>query len=136
MISSSDKPRRRPRPLHQQVITLFSAAAFLSFSGTALFNLYSTALNQGKQESVPVESQENLALEQLRLQERGYELVWEREPENKTASEGLVQTRIQMNNPAGAIEPLEKIVELEPDRREIANLLDEIRTSNNAANNQ
>lgn len=51
----------------------------------------------------------------LRSQEAGYEIVLEREPENRSALEGLVEVRIELNEMQGALEALDKLIELDPD---------------------
>jgi len=50
----------------------------------------------------------------LEAQERGYELVLEREPENQSVLRGLLDVRLELRNIAGAIAPLERLVELNP----------------------
>jgi tetratricopeptide (TPR) repeat protein len=60
---------------------------------------------------------------ELEAQARGYELVLEREPENQTALEGLVDTRIQMGDIEGVVAPLQKLVDLNPDITDYAVLL-------------
>jgi len=59
----------------------------------------------------------------LAAQERGYQTVLQREPQNQTALEGLANVRLQMNNQVGAIEPWEKWVKLNPDRADYKALL-------------
>lgn len=54
---------------------------------------------------------------------RGYELVLEREPDNQTAILGLVETRIQLGDLAGVVEPLSKLADLNPDVTEYRVLL-------------
>ena len=103
---------------------IFALVSMVSFGGSAIFgvvSLFSSGLSsQHQQKSAPVAvSQESL----LAAQERGYVGVLQREPQNQTALEGLAKVRLQMNNQVGAIEPLEKLVKLYPDRADYQALL-------------
>ena len=103
---------------------IFALVSMVSFGGSAIFgvvSLFSSGLSsQHQQKSAPVAvSQESL----LAAQERGYVGVLQREPQNQTALEGLANVRLQMNNQVGAIEPLEKLVKLNPDRADYKVLL-------------
>nr|WP_277882053.1 tetratricopeptide repeat protein [Phormidium tenue] len=60
---------------------------------------------------------------ELEAQAKGYELVLEREPDNQTALQGLVDARIQLGDINGVVGPLEKLVELNPDVPDYAVLL-------------
>ena len=64
---------------------------------------------------------------QLAEREQGYELVLKREPENPAALQGLVETRIQMDDLAGAIEPMEKLVKIYPEQPELQALLEALK---------
>ena len=67
------------------------------------------------------------AEERLLLQARGYQKVLDREPENLTALSGLVRTRLEMQDLEGAIIPLEKLIELNPQQKELTTLLETIK---------
>lgn len=60
---------------------------------------------------------------ELADQARGYELVLQREPDNQTALRGLLETRIRQGDVQGAIEPLEKLAQLNPDQSDYTVLL-------------
>ncbi|WP_333375846.1 tetratricopeptide repeat protein [Microcoleus sp. N9_B4] len=118
---------------------IFALVSMVGFGGSAIFgmvSLFGSGLSsEHQQKSAPVAvSQESL----LAAQERGYETVLQREPQNQTALEGLANVRLQMNNQVGAIEPLEKLVKLNPDRADYKVLLGQARQQmdgKNKANN-
>lgn len=66
---------------------------------------------------------------ELEARARGYELVLEREPDNQTAIEGLVEARIQLGDLEGTIEPLEKLADLRPEMPEYRVLLGQAKQS-------
>jgi cytochrome c-type biogenesis protein CcmH/NrfG len=107
------------KPL-KRIITLVSAVAFLGSTGFAVAGLFSNAL-QEPEKSAPTNV--GSADQQLQAKERGYELVLEREPENQVALQGLVETRLQMNNLQGAVEPMAKLVKLNPNNPQYKALL-------------
>jgi len=103
---------------------IFALVSMVGFGGSAIFgivNLFGSGLSsQHQQKPAPVAvSQESL----LAAQERGYVGVLQREPQNQTALEGLANVRLQMNNQVGAIDPLEKLVKLNPNRADYKVLL-------------
>ena len=110
---------------------IFALVSMVGFGGSAIFgivSLFASGLSsQHQQKSAPVAvSQESL----LAAQERGYQTVLQREPQNQTALEGLANVRLQMNNQVGAIEPLEKLVKLNPDRADYKALLGQAKGKN------
>ncbi|HEY9624055.1 MAG TPA: tetratricopeptide repeat protein [Crinalium sp.] len=102
----------------QRMFILASIAFFLGTASINALHFYSVATADASG-SAAVASQEPT----LEDQEHGYELVLQREPDNQVALKGLAATRIEMNNPKGAIAPLEKLVKLNPGQAEYATLL-------------
>ena len=121
--SSNSRVHRSDRIKH-----IFALVSMVSFGGSAIFgivSLFGSGLSSQHQQkpATAAVSQESL----LAAQERGYETVLQREPNNQTALEGLANVRLQMNNGKGAIEPLEKLVKLNPDRADYKQLLGQAR---------
>lgn len=104
----------------QKVLILALVSAMLGSTGIMAVGLFSDGLQQ-PEEAATTETE--LIIQQLQDQEQGYEKVLEREPENLFALQRLVQTRLQMNNLTGAIKPLEKLIELNPEQSEYKELL-------------
>ncbi len=76
----------------------------------------------------PLQTTSSAQQAELASQVKGYELVLQREPENRTALKGLVEARLQMVQLKLAdiktvIEPLEKFVKLNPDETGYAIIL-------------
>ncbi|WP_199295916.1 hypothetical protein [Trichocoleus sp. FACHB-591] len=89
----------------------------------AIANFITKDLQQLSQQ--PSTSQESIN-SQLELQENGYELVLQREPQNQVALDGLVQVRLQMKDFQGTKKPLERLIELNPARLEYQALLKQV----------
>jgi len=110
---------KRNRWLVGTVLTL-ALAAFLSLSLLPFFGANNRQADSNA--DTPATDPSSMQAE-LEAQARGYELVLEREPDNQTALQGLVDARIQLGDIQGVVEPLEKLVELNPDVPEYAVLL-------------
>ena len=65
----------------------------------------------------------NAELAMLEAEASGYQKVLEREPNNETALNGLLEIRLQQKDLSGAIAPLEKLAKLHPQQTEYAILL-------------
>lgn len=111
----------RNRWLVGTVLTL-ALAAFLSLSLLPILGSNSNRRAGSTPEASPTADPAAMQAE-LESQARGYELVLEREPDNQTALQGLVDARIQLGDIEGVVEPLEKLVELNPDVPDYAVLL-------------
>ncbi|MBZ8180321.1 tetratricopeptide repeat protein [Oscillatoria salina] len=105
----------------KMIITLLSATAFL---GSTIVGIYSMLAGSTRQQVEAASTTQTASIEQqLVEQEKGFERVLEREPENQFALQGLVDTRLKMEDFEGAIAPMEKLVELNPEQPEYNALL-------------
>ena len=112
----------------QRVIMVISTLAFFGGSIAGLGKVFKGAFEKKPEATQTTEQQSASAL--LQKQEKGYETVLKREPNNPTALEGLLNVRLQQNNIPGAIEPREKLVKLYPDRQDYRNSLTELKQQN------
>jgi cytochrome c-type biogenesis protein CcmH/NrfG len=110
---------------------LMAFIGVIGFGGSTLFTLVPMFKDALQRQNQPETTEVNSAEVQLKAQEKGYQSVLQREPENLTALEGLVNVRLQLNDPKGAIEPLEKLVQLSPEREDYKVLLSQLKTSVN-----
>lgn len=109
----SEKSEKKPL---QRILIVALGFSFLGFLALPFASIFRSS----SQQSDEIANPETASIEQqLQAQERGYELVLEREPENPVALQGLVETRLQMNDLEGVMEPMEKLVELYPEQVEL-----------------
>ena len=110
------KEERKKRII--RVVTLISAVAFL---GSAGFNVIRMLTHLAQSTQVATQAED--LTQQLQAQARGYEMVLQREPENQIALQGLVEIRLQMKDFERIVEPLEKLVRLNPQEEQYETLL-------------
>jgi cytochrome c-type biogenesis protein CcmH/NrfG len=108
----------------QRIAALVSAACFM---GSTVFAVAHFLTNNLQQISQPAPTAHESIDSQLEIQEKGYELVLQREPKNQVALDGLVQVRLQMKNFQGAQQPLEQLMKLDPERVEYQDLSEQIK---------
>ncbi|MBD1914464.1 MULTISPECIES: tetratricopeptide repeat protein [Cyanophyceae] len=111
----------RNRWLVGTVLTL-ALAAFLSLSLLPILGSNSGRRASSTPDANPAADPVAMQTE-LEAQAKGYELVLEREPDNQTALQGLVDARIQLGDINGVVAPLEKLVDLNPNVPDYAVLL-------------
>ena len=120
--------RREKDEKRKKLIILIS---MVSFFGSTVMAAIPAIQQVFQQENVPqVASVEST----LKQQEKGFELVLQREPNNQVALDGLLQVRLGLDDIPGAIEVLEKLVKLNPGRQDykkgLENLKKELKKSN------
>lgn len=104
-----------------RLLTLVAVTGFLL---STVFLLLRFLQNPAPVPQATTETQSQI--EQLKAQEQGYQIVLEREPENTTALQGLVEVRLQLNDLEGAIAPLEQLITLYPEEENLKVLLEAI----------
>lgn len=97
----------------QRIAAIVSAACFM---GSTVFAVIHFVTDNLQPLSQPAPTAQESVDSQLEMQEKGYELVLQREPQNQVALEGLVKTRLQMKNFQAAQKPLEQLIKLHPSR--------------------
>ena len=128
MESTQKKSSNIPVRKGDRIKQIFAIVSMAGFAGSTIFGMVSlfgsglSSQHQQKPAAVAV-SHESL----LAAKERGYIGVLQREPLNVTALEGLANVRLEMGNHKGAIEPLEALVKLNPDRADYQALLAQAR---------
>src|SRR4028118_2069684 len=118
------------------VVVVLVVLAFVGYSlmplliSPILDSLFRTNQGQSRSTPTPVQTAQSgeKQSELLQAQARGYELVLQREPDNVTALEGLLQVRLELIRQGvgdfkDAIAPLEKLAALKPEITEYGILL-------------
>jgi cytochrome c-type biogenesis protein CcmH/NrfG len=111
------------KPL-MRVLTILSGLAFAGTTIVGTAQLFSNAFQEPKKTT---KTAADVKIAQLATEERGYEQVLQREPDNQFVLQKLVEIRLQKNDLQGAIAPMEKLVKLNPDNPQYKALLEGIK---------
>ena len=117
------------KKLLQRILLLGSGVAFVGTS-VAFMTMFGSRPQAQVQEQVVQSSPTNpteLIQQRLKAVEKGYKQILEQEPENRFALQGLAEIRIQMKDNEGAIEPIEKLIELYPEQEGYKKVLQELK---------
>ena len=117
----------KERPWFTRIMLLVGALAFVGFALAPLLGSVLEARNVSQHSPQATNATPESQREELEAQARGYELVLDREPENPTALRGLVEVRLQLNDIAGVLEPLEKLAALNPEEMRYQILLAQVK---------
>jgi cytochrome c-type biogenesis protein CcmH/NrfG len=123
MSSSGDEyfvARQKKIDRKKKILTIVGVGSFMS---STVFGLVNLALQQPQQPQT-----KNVSIEStLQQQVQGYELVLKREPNNQVALEKLAIARLQLKDTKGAIELMEKLVKLHPERNDYKVVLEQVK---------
>lgn len=111
MLFKSEKSRRK--------FTLVAGAIFAVGMGQSLISVF-TSSSQNTAIAVDQAPQEQLDLE------AGYKIVLEREPDNQTALQGLIQVQLANQKLAEAKPHIETLIALNPNHENFNALLEEV----------
>ena len=115
VVQNREKAKKR-----QKLVILIS---IISFFGSTVMAAIPAIQEIARQDDVPQAASRESTLKQ---QEKGYELVLQREPNNQVALDGLLKVRLELNDIPGAIEPLKKLVKLNPKREDLIVQLEDL----------
>ena len=102
----------------------FMLIALIGFSGLPLFlSIFSENQPDSQLYSATISQVSPNEQAKLEAEARGYQKVLEREPNNNTALQGLLDIRLQQQDIEGVIKPLEKLAKLNSEQVEYSILL-------------
>lgn len=108
----------------KRILTIVGVTSFVGSTVFGVINLAQQPQQQSQPKNVSIEST-------LQQQARGYEIVLKREPNNQLALEKLAIARLHLKDTKGAIELMEKLVKLHPERQDYKVVLEQVKKQEN-----
>lgn len=111
-VTITDKEKAKRKKVFITVLTIVGGISFLGSTSYGMVEI----MRKGMEAPVQTAPKDPAAAKNTELQARakGYEIVLQREPNNLVALEGLAMAKIELNDAQGAIAPLEKLVQINP----------------------
>jgi cytochrome c-type biogenesis protein CcmH/NrfG len=109
------------RPILQRFLVIVFSVIFLGSTGVFLLEMFKGDSSARQNTNQPTSS--TSPIEQLQAKAKGYETVLAREPNNPIALQGLAEARLAAQDFKGAIVPLEKLVQLNPQQEQLKAIL-------------
>ncbi|WP_233222561.1 M48 family metallopeptidase [Chroococcidiopsis sp. CCALA 051] len=117
----------------RRIERIAAVISIVSFGGSMIFGAVQAVSSVNQAEEIPpaVASTESssvsLPKSEMQAQAREYEIVLKSEPNNQIALEGLLKIRMQAQDRKGAIQPLDKLIKLNPNKQEYKTLLAQLK---------
>lgn len=122
----SEKSEQRKK-IFQKVFVIGSGLVFLVMMVSPLFGVLGNKSSQSNQST----NNSAALTKQLTQIAQGYEAVLKREPNNVTALQGLAEAKIKLQDFKGAIVPVKKLSELDPNNPQYVTVLAQLYQKSN-----
>ncbi|MBL1209693.1 hypothetical protein [Geminocystis sp. GBBB08] len=103
-----------PKEIFKKSFIIISGLAFVLFSASSVIKMMTKPITPPVNQSQGEDSSPNAILQK---EAKGYELVLEKEPNNRFALEKLVEIHLQSRNLAAALPLMEKLVKIDPENQ-------------------
>ncbi|WP_066381660.1 MULTISPECIES: tetratricopeptide repeat protein [unclassified Anabaena] len=105
--------RKRQIERKKRILTIVSIVSFVGSTAFAAIPAIQRAIQSPASVNTTTSAESS-----LQQQAKGYELVLQREPDNQSALEKLAIMRLKLGDTQGAMELMERLVKLHPERQD------------------